>query len=889
MMRGTAPIMEDEDVLEFVQSSKNLIDADTDDENEMNKASAVPIFSKMRNFMKNSLNGNSNEFVLRPSHNLNIANYTCHRNDRISDGARTAGGTLILVKNSLKHYCLPTPPLRALEATNIILTPPKHDPISITCVYIPPSSDESLFTIDIEHFIQTANNCILFGDFNATHSAWNCKNNTTRGSTIIKNFYYPFTINSIDDLSSDHNPVFLNFSFKLAIEPPNSRAVSTDWYSFKNNLNNNLSLFDFHPNDINNTNDLEQKISEFTEAVIETHSHASRPIETDRRNFTPLHINRLLKIKNHLRKRYHQTLNPIFKTYYNKAQSDFKKELKKYNDDIWQKRLEALNTTDNSLWRTQRFFKNKRSKIPSLNCATGTAVTDQQKANLLATNLKNNFIENERENDSYNHNDDNINSTVNNFLSTPPTTNIEPALPDEIIHYIKHVNAKKAPGKDLITNRMLKNFPLKLILILTILVNKILKFNHFPDNWKEAIIFPINKPGKDPHLATSYRPISLLSTIGKLTESIILLRLKNFINSNNLLNPNQYGFTTKLSTLHPLLRLTEHISEGSQKKKSTGAVFLDIQKAFDRVWINGLTFKLISYNIPPPMIHLIHSYLTNRSFKVRINETLSNEHPVNAGCPQGSLLGPLLFNLYINDIPDYSLTKINLYADDTAIHATFKNLTTISFAINKHLLHLQNFYDKWKISINVEKSTAIIFTKKLSLPPSITIYNKQIPWSQEAKYLGIIFDTHLTWKQHITYVRDKFRRIMFKLFPLIGRNSHLSIENKVLLYTAVMRPILAYASPVWGYAAKTNINKLDTLQNSLIRMIVKATRYMRNDDIRKALKINSFKAYIQNTAINFFTNLDTINNVNIQNLIPYTPNDNTKRPRRILLDSYNPP
>ncbi|GFW61862.1 RNA-directed DNA polymerase from mobile element jockey [Trichonephila clavipes] len=315
------------------------------------------------------------------------------------------------------------------------------------------------------------------------------------------------------------------------------------------------------------------RTAEFTDAVIETHSHASRPIEIDKRNFTPLHINRLLKLKNHLRKRYHQTLNPIFKTYYNRAQSDFKKELKKYNDDIWQKRLEALNTTDNSLWRTQKFFKNKRSKIPSLNCATGTAVTDQQKANLLATNLKNNFIENERENDSYNHNDENINSTVNNFLSTPPTTNIEPALPDEIIHYIKHVNSKKAPGKDLITNRMLKNFPIKLILILTILINKILKFNHFPENWKEAIIFPINKPGKDPHLATSYRPISLLSTIGKLTESIILLRLKNFINSNNLLNPNQYGFTTKLSTLHPLLRLTEHISEGFRKRKARARFF----------------------------------------------------------------------------------------------------------------------------------------------------------------------------------------------------------------------------------------------------------------------------------------------------------------------------
>ncbi|GFX32949.1 probable RNA-directed DNA polymerase from transposon X-element [Trichonephila clavipes] len=347
--------------------------------------------------------------------------------------SQTAGGALILVKNSLKHHCLPTPPLRALEATNIILTPPKHDPISITSIYILPSSDENLFTLDIEYFIQTANNFVLFGDFNASHTAWNCNQITNRGRhlynfantvnlnvafpptptrfghnsantidiALIKNFYYPFTINYIDDLSSDHNPEFLNFNFKLAVEPPNPRAVSTDWNAFRNNLNNNLSLFDFHPNNINNTCDLEHKISKFTDAVIQTHSHASRPIEIDRRNFTPQHINKLLKLKNHLRKRYHQTLNPIFKTQYNRAQSDFKKELKKHNDSIWQKRLEALNTTDNRLWRTQNFFKNKRPKIPPLNCATGTAVTDQQKANLLATNIKNNFIENDRENDSY--------------------------------------------------------------------------------------------------------------------------------------------------------------------------------------------------------------------------------------------------------------------------------------------------------------------------------------------------------------------------------------------------------------------------------------------------------------------------------------------------------
>ncbi|GFT15610.1 hypothetical protein TNCV_4985502 [Trichonephila clavipes] len=238
----------------------------------------------------------------------------------------------------------------------------------------------------------------------------------------------------------------------------------------------------------------EHKISEFTEAVIETHCHASRPIETDRRNFTPQHINRLLKLKNHLRKQYHQTLNPIFKTQYNRAQSDFKKELKKHNDSTWQKRLESLNTTDNSLWRTQKFFKNKRPKIPPLNCATGTAVTDQQKANLLATNIKNNFIENDRENDSYNQSEEIINSTVDNFLSTPPTTLIQPALPDEIIHYIKHVNAKKAPGQPIGVTVHSTQQPIREHLHSSKPRQKLLKIFHPDEAQKPRLPDPIVQP-----------------------------------------------------------------------------------------------------------------------------------------------------------------------------------------------------------------------------------------------------------------------------------------------------------------------------------------------------------------------------------------------------------
>ncbi|GFU60864.1 putative RNA-directed DNA polymerase from transposon X-element [Trichonephila clavipes] len=244
---------------------------------------------------------------------------------------------------SKKHYCLPTPPMQAIEATNIILTPLDHDPVSIVSVYIPPSSDDNLFTIDLEYFLQTSSHCVVFGDFNATHSAWNCNVNSNRGKhlfnfanilnlhiafpdsptrfghnsantidfALIKNFYYPYTIKSINDLYSDHNPVFLNFDFKLKVESSNPRAITTNWKDFRINLNNNFSLFNYYPNNINNTNDLETKITEFTEAVVATHSHASQPIVNAHRNYTPNHINQLIKHKNNLRKRYQQTLNPF--------------------------------------------------------------------------------------------------------------------------------------------------------------------------------------------------------------------------------------------------------------------------------------------------------------------------------------------------------------------------------------------------------------------------------------------------------------------------------------------------------------------------------------------------------------------------------------------------
>ncbi|GFU84096.1 probable RNA-directed DNA polymerase from transposon BS [Trichonephila clavipes] len=296
-------------------------------------------------------------------------------------------------------------------------------------------------------------------------------------------------------------------------------------------------------------------------------------------------------MKNRARKSFQRTLNLIYKTEANRLQSILKKEIKIHNQNTWATKLASLETQDNSLWQMQKHFRKKRSNIPDLTSPTGIASTDEQKANLIANTFIDNYTENKRPENYTTNIDSDVTNAIRNFFSTPPSTPTPPTNPVEICDYVRTLKTNKAPGFDNVTNKMIKKFPIKVLLILTYIINKILLLHHFPKSWKVAIVFPIHKAGKDKNYPDSYRPISLLSTLSKIAEHVILNRIQNHIYNSNFLNPNQYGFTKSLSTYHPLLRLTERISSGFQNGGTTGAVFLDIslQKAFDRVWVDGLT------------------------------------------------------------------------------------------------------------------------------------------------------------------------------------------------------------------------------------------------------------------------------------------------------------
>ncbi|GFX78899.1 RNA-directed DNA polymerase from mobile element jockey [Trichonephila clavipes] len=241
---------------------------------------------------------------------------------------------------------------------------------------------------------------------------------------------------------------------------------------------------------------------------------------------------------------------------------------------------------------------------------------------------------------------------------------------------------------------------------------------YFPNAWKTAVVIPILKPGKNPKLAQSHSPISLLPVLSKLAEKIISTRLNEFLENENILIPEQHGFHPRLSPTHQLLRVVECIKEGNNRNQCTAAVFLDIQKAFDRVWHTGLLFKLITYKIPPQIILLLNSYISDRTFSVKINRTYSQEK--SAGIAQGSILDPVLFNLYVNDIIKSTNTMLCMHADDTAILSRHKNLNTLIENLNEHLAHLEIWFSVWKITLNTSKTEAGFFSQRIP-PPEITL------------------------------------------------------------------------------------------------------------------------------------------------------------------------
>ena len=347
----------------------------------------------------------------------------------------------------------------------------------------------------------------------------------------------------------------------------------------------------------------------------------------------------------------------------------------------------------------------------------------------------------------------------------------------------------------------------------------------YPSKLKLSKITPIFKSGED-NDANNYRPISLLSNFNRIFEKIMYNRMKDYIDKLNLLYSSQYGFRKGHSTQHAILDIVNAIQINMNQGLFSCGVFIDLKKAFDTVDHNILLDKLNHYGFRGIINDWFSSYLNNRMQSTQIGPYISNKANVSYGIPQGSVLGPLLFLLYVNDIHQCSnKLKFYLFADDTNILYADKNLKSLENIVNIELQNLHEWLTSNKLTLNTTKTNFVIFhpyQKKVTYQPSLYMFDNEkngnvtLESKNYIKYLGVLIDKNLTWKYHIDAVTAKIS----KTVELISKLRH-SIPRHILLYIyqTLIHPHLNYGLAAWGQASKTSLNKILILQKKVLRMM----------------------------------------------------------------------
>ena len=389
----------------------------------------------------------------------------------------------------------------------------------------------------------------------------------------------------------------------------------------------------------------------------------------------------------------------------------------------------------------------------------------------------------------------------------------------EIQLVIGSLKSSKACGPNSIPTNILLEFSELLVTPLVSIINMSFKEGVFPSLNKKAIICPIYKKG-DKKSCENYRPISLLSNMSKIFERLMYNRLENFLNTSDIIYKFQFGFRKRYSTTHALLSIVEEIRNSLDNRMFSCGVFIDLEKAFDTVNHKILLSKLDHYGIRGVANEWFSSYLSNRTQSVCVNGVSSSPLPITCGVPQGSILGPLLFLLYINDMNlAVESSKIFHFADDTNLLCSSRNLKTLKQNMNKDLKLLYDWLCANRLSLNVKKTEFIVFRPpryKQGVRITLNLHHTQLFESSKLKYLGVILDNKLNWKAHIAELSKKLSRAVGLLYK-IGNFCPPSILRT--LYNSLFVSHLSYGLAVWGNADQVDIRKIKYLQKRAIKII----------------------------------------------------------------------
>ena len=382
-----------------------------------------------------------------------------------------------------------------------------------------------------------------------------------------------------------------------------------------------------------------------------------------------------------------------------------------------------------------------------------------------------------------------------------------------VLKLLKNLDTSKATGPDEITARMLKESAEEIAPVLTSLFQQSLDTGTLPDDWLLANVSALFKKGSR-ESPENYRPVSLTSIMCKLLEHILHSQISKHLDKFKILTPLQHGFRKGHSCVTQLIQVVNDWMEGIENSQQIDAAILDFTKAFDCVPHERLKSKLHHYGIRNNILNWISMFLTQRQQRVVLNGETSSWHPVISGVPQGTVMGPLLFLIYINDIVDGLQCNIRLFADDCIIYTDDQD----GDKLQKDLNHVCEWASKWQMTFNPKKcNTMQIGLKKSMIPRDYTMLGETLVQVKEHTYLGVTISENLTWESNHRRTVSKANRIL----GLLQRNIYqCSRDTKIKAYKALVRPHLEYAAAVTDPHQTKYIQMLDKVQRRAARFVV---------------------------------------------------------------------
>ena len=790
---------------------------------------------------------------------IKIVGYNVHAKNTSNEAQ---AGIAIAVRKNIQHRLLDdfADDLLAVEVETV------RGPIIVATTYVPPRR-VAMPTHDIMRIMRKNIPCYLLTDLNARHVNIGHSTNNQRGheiaslinrnlltflgpdfptlltgrmtgkpDIILTNRHHHFNhyISPGPLTSSDHLPIIFKLTTRpITIQVPERPDYSqADWDLYKDTIDQTLND-DYQEPPILDRSYVDDKLSFWFNAIANAKSVAI-PHTNFRRLPSPKVTPLLTQIQNNynifkrLAQRFGYT--EVLRRLISRLRLQLKEESYKVFNNYWKKKLFTIQSN----YGCHQLFWPQVKTLLGRNSSFCPYIVDNnikyhsapEKEIIFREKWQNIFQINNNQNQNFDRQQEII---VTDYLrdhsqDITPYPNVDisrldpddpimkPTTPQEIKSIIGKFQ-KKAPGESNIDKLLLCKLPDSMYTFLSELTNETISMGYFPNLFKIGILRFIGKPGKSLLSVNNYRPISLLEVPGKIVEKVLLSRLTKFLFDNDMFNVNQFGFVPGRGTQTALTKIYEIVTMSQSTGKGCNMVSRDISKAFDKVWHQGLKYKMCNGNFPDLLLKTLCSFLDNRYAKIKIDNYIGPIFPLLCGVPQGAVLSPTLFNFYTHDMPPPSMGCYQVqFADDHTQIITYfnkKNKRMLALRTAREIKKINQYEHKWKLSTNMDKFQLIsISTRK---PNDIIVDNHLIPFNNNCKILGFTFNS----QGFVPHIRQRLFLANNNLRKL-KRFKGLSTKSYLYLYKTLVRPILEYPAVLLSLTRKSNLSKLQAVQNKAL-------------------------------------------------------------------------